>query len=96
MTLRMMNDYVLIKTNETVKVSAGGIVLAGAVLEPPCVGEVVSVGEGKVLNNGTRMEHNIVPGDQVVFGKASLNQPLKDGDTTYYVMKIEEIFGKKN
>jgi len=96
MAIRMINDYVLIKTDATVKVSAGGIVLASGVLEPPCVGEVVSVGEGKVLNNGNRLEHNIAPGDTVVFGKASLNQPLKDGDDTYYVMKIEEIFGKKN
>lgn len=96
MTIKMINDYVLIQTDETVKVSKGGIVLAGSVLEPPCVGTVVSVGKGKVLNNGTLVEHNIVPGDSVVFGKASLNQPLKDGDTTYYVMKIEDIFGKKN
>ncbi len=96
MSIQMINDYILIKTNETVKVSSGGIVLAGSVLEPPCVGEVISVGKGKVLSNGTRLEHNLSPGDTVVFGKSSLNQPLKDDDVTYYVMKIDEIFGKKN
>lgn len=97
MAIKMLNDYVLIKLNDAVTVSKGGIVLTN-VVEPPCIGTILSVGEGKVLNNGQRAEHNMQSGDVVVFGKASLNMPLKDEDdgNTYYVMRIEDIFGKKN
>lgn len=98
MNLKMTNDYVLVKLTDVPTMSTGGIILGN--VEPPCVGVVLSVGPGKVLPNGTRAEHDIEVGDTIVFGKSSLNIPLEEdlgyGKQTYYVMKIEEVFGKKN
>jgi len=93
-TLKMINDYVLVELLENATTSTGGIILTN--VEPPCIGRVLSVGPGRVLNNGDRAEHNIEPKDIIVFGKSSLNQPLEDDKVTYYVMKIDEVFGKKN
>lgn len=93
-TIKMTNDYVLVELHENTTVSSGGIILSN--VEPPCEGRVVSVGPGRILNNGTRAEHNIEIGDTIVFGKSSLNQPLEENKVTYYVMKIDEVFGKKN
>lgn len=90
----MINDFVLVELVEAEKKSTGGIILSN--VEPPCVGKVLSVGPGKVLSSGVRQEHNIQEGDLVVFGKSSLNTPLEENKVTYYVMKIEEIFGKKS
>ena len=43
------------------------------------------------------MEHNIIDGDIVIFGKSSLNQPIQiDEDNVYYVMKVDEVFGTYN
>ena len=83
-TIKMTNDYVLVELHENTTVSSGGIILSN--VEPPCEGRVVSVGPGRILNNG----------DTIVFGKSSLNQPLEENKVTYYVMKIDEVFGKKN
>ncbi|UTS53930.1 co-chaperone GroES [Escherichia phage UE-S1] len=98
MKIKMINDYVLVRQIEAQNKSSGGIILGN--VEPPCIGMVISVGPGKVLPNGQLAEHDIKEGDMVVFGRSSLNTPLTEdlggGEDTYYVMKIEEIFGKKN
>lgn len=98
MKLKMINDYVLVKLIAAETKSSGGIILGN--VEPPCIGLVLSVGEGKYLPNGQRQEHNINEGDMIVFGKSSLNTPIEEdlggGKDTYYVMKIEEVFGKRN
>ncbi|AZU98239.1 heat shock protein 60 family co-chaperone [Salmonella phage SE_PL] len=93
-TLKMINDYVLVELVENHTTSTGGIILTN--VEPPCIGRVVSVGPGRILNNGERAEHNIEVGEEIVFGKSSLNQPLEHEKVTYYVMKIDEVFGKRN
>ncbi|WNV47401.1 chaperonin [Klebsiella phage fENko-Kae01] len=93
-TLKMINDYVLVELVENHTTTAGGIILTN--VEPPCIGRVVSVGPGRILNNGERAEHNIEVGEEIVFGKSSLNQPLEHEKVTYYVMKIDEVFGKRN
>lgn len=92
--LKMINDFVLVELLANDTVSTGGIILTN--VEPPCIGRVISVGPGRILNNGERAEHNIEVDDLIVFGKSSLNQPLEDDKVVYYVMKIDEVFGKKN
>lgn len=94
MSLQAINDYVIVELKENEKVSSSGIILTS--VEPPCTGIVLSVGPGKTLNNGEREEHNIKEGDVIVFGKSSLNIPIEDDENKYYVMKISDIFGKKN
>ncbi|QOI71203.1 putative co-chaperonin GroES [Erwinia phage pEa_SNUABM_12] len=94
MSLRMINDYVLIALIDNTRVTSGGLLLT--TVEPPCTGTVLSVGPGRFLDNGEREEHNLHVGDVVVFGKSSLNTPIEEDNVKYYVMKIGDIFGKKN
>ena len=89
----MVNDFVLVRLKDSTITSKGGILLTN--IKPPCEGTVISVGEGKVLPNGIIAAHNIEVGDEVIFGENAKNIPLKHEGETLYVMKIEEIFGKK-
>ncbi|AMM43832.1 co-chaperonin GroES [Pectobacterium phage vB_PcaM_CBB] len=94
MSLQAINDYVIVELIDNTKQSSAGLILTS--VEPPCTGTVITVGPGRVLNDGSREEHNIQVGDVIVFGKSSLNMPLEDDDKTFYVMKTSDIFGKKN
>lgn len=94
MSLQAINDYVIVELIDNTTKSSGGLILTK--VEPPCTGTVITVGPGRVLNDGTREEHNLQVGDIVVFGKSSLNMPLEDDNKNFYVMKIGDIFGKKN
>jgi chaperonin GroES len=94
MSLQAINDYVIVSLLDNTKQSSSGLILTA--VEPPSTGIVISVGPGRVLNDGTREEHNLKIGDTIVFGKSSLNMPIEEDDVKYYVMKIGDIFGKKN
>lgn len=94
MSLQAINDYVIVELIDNTTQSSGGLILTK--VEPPCTGTIISVGPGRVLNDGSREEHNLVHGDVIVFGKSSLNMPLEEDNKKYYVMKIGDIFGKKN
>ncbi|SOK58538.1 hypothetical protein [Yersinia phage fHe-Yen9-04] len=94
MQLKMINDYVLIALIDNNRVTSSGLILT--TVEPPCTGTVLSVGPGRFLDTGDREEHNLEVGDVVIFGKSSLNMPVEEDNVKYYVMKIGDIFGKKN
>ncbi|WNA15990.1 co-chaperonin GroES [Xanthomonas phage XaC1] len=93
MALKMINDFVLVKVDSAITTTKSGIALAS--VEIPTTGKVVSVGEGKVLPNGTRVEPNVQVGDSIIFGKSAMNTKIEEDGVDYYVMKIDEIFGKK-
>lgn len=94
-TLKAINDFVIVELVSTKSnVTDTGIIMSS--VEQPTLGRVLTVGEGKYLPNGTRQEHKIEVDDVIIFGKSSLNQPIEHEDVVYYVMKIEEVFGKYN
>ena len=71
MKLRPLHDRVVIRRSEEETKTAGGIVLPGSAAEKPNQGEVVAVGTGKVLDNGTRLPFEVKVGDHVLFAKYS-------------------------
>ena len=71
MTIRPLHDRVVIKRLEAEEKTASGIVLPGNAAEKPDMGEVVAVGNGKVLDNGERRQLELKAGDKVIFGKYS-------------------------
>lgn len=93
MSLKMLFDYVLVKAEEAKTETASGFLLASAAVEQPAKGTVVSVGEGKFASTGVRIEHGIQVGDQVIFSKSAMNQPLEHNGEQYHVMLAEQIFG---
>lgn len=92
MNIRPLYDNVVIKRQEQEQVSAGGIVLPGSAKEQPNQGEVVAVGNGRLLDNGEVSALQVKVGDTVVFGQYSGNTIKVDGDELI-IMRENEIFG---
>ncbi|ACO74862.1 co-chaperone GroES [Laribacter hongkongensis] len=92
MTIRPLHDRVVIKRLEAEEKTASGIVLPGTATEKPDMGEVVAVGNGKVLDNGERRALELKTGDKVIFGKYS-GQAVKIDGEELLVMREEDIMG---
>lgn len=91
MNMKPLYDRVVIKRMEEEKMSAGGIVIPDNVAEKPIKGEVIAVGAGKALDNGSVRAPQVKVGDKVLFGKYSGTEVKLDG-TDYLVVKEEDIF----
>ena len=92
MNIRPLYDRVVIRRKEEEATSAGGIVLPGSAKEKPNEGEVVAVGDGKVLDNGEQRALAVKVGDKVVFGQyAGSNKVEIDGEELI-LMAESEIF----
>jgi len=70
-TLKPMSDRVVIKPKDREKETKSGIVLPDTAMERPQQGDVLSVGPGRMLDNGTRAELDLKVGDTVLFAKYS-------------------------
>jgi chaperonin GroES len=91
MNIKPLFDRVVIKRMEEEKMSAGGIVIPDSAAEKPIKGEVIAVGAGKALDNGTARAPSVKVGDKVLFGKYSGTEVKLDG-TEYLVVKEDDIF----
>ena len=67
MKVEPLGDKVVIKRLEAEETTAGGIVLPGSAQEKPRQGRVLSVGDGKLLKDGSRAPHQVKEGDRVMF-----------------------------
>ena len=92
MNIRPLHDRVVIRRMEEERTSAGGIVLPDSATEKPIQGEVVAVGNGKILNSGEARPLDVKVGDRVLFGKYSGTE-VKIGDEELLVMREEDIMG---
>lgn len=91
MKLRPLDDKIIIKpTSEEEKTSSGIVLPETADKEKPEQGEVVSVGPGKIGENGKRLPMNVKKGDKVLFKKYSPDE-IKIGEEEYLVAKEEDI-----
>ena len=91
MNIKPLFDRVVIKRMEEEKMSAGGIVIPDSAAEKPIKGEVIAVGEGKTLDNGSVRAPKVKVGDKVLFGKYSGTEVKLDG-TDLLVVKEDDIF----
>ncbi|AOY00488.1 co-chaperone GroES [Jeongeupia sp. USM3] len=92
MKIRPLHDRVVIKRVEAEEKTASGIVLPGNAAEKPDMGEVVAVGNGKVLENGSVRPLGLAVGDKVIFGKYS-GQTVKVDGEELLVMREEDVMG---
>lgn len=90
MKLRPLHDRVIVKRMEEERMSAGGIVIPDSATEKPSRGEVLAVGNGKILENGDKRALDIKAGDTVLFGKYSGTEVKVDGEELL-VMKEDDI-----
>ena len=71
MNIRPLHDRVIVKRVEEEKTSPGGIVIPDSATEKPIQGEVIAVGNGKLLDSGELSKLELKKGDKVLFGKYS-------------------------
>ncbi len=91
--IRPLHDRVLIRRIEPAEEEVrGSIVIPDTAKEKPQEGEVVAVGEGKVLDSGTRVEMSVKPGDRILFGKYAGSE-VKIDDVEYLIMREDEVLG---
>ncbi|MBL9091435.1 MAG: co-chaperone GroES [Planctomycetaceae bacterium] len=70
-SLRPLDDRVVVEPQEAEEMTAGGIVLPDAAKEKPQRGKVVAIGPGKLLDSGERGTLSVAVGDEVIYGKYS-------------------------
>jgi chaperonin GroES len=90
MKLRPLHDRVIIKRLEAETKSAGGIVIPDSATEKPIKGEVVAVGNGKILEDGKVRPLAVKAGEKVLFGKYSGTEVKVDGQELL-VMREEDL-----
>ena len=90
MKIRPLADRVLVERVEAESKTAGGIVLPDTAKEKPQRGKVVSVGEGKMLEDGTRKKPQVKKGDMVLFTSYAGTDVKIDGKE-YLIMDESDI-----
>ena len=90
MKLRPLHDRVIVRRVEEEKMSSGGIVIPDNAAEKPIRGEVLAVGNGKVLDNGEQRGLDVKTGDNVLVGKYSGTE-VKVDDEELLVMREDDI-----
>ena len=93
MKIRPLDDRVVVEPLEAEEKTAGGIVLPDTAKEKPQRGRVVSVGPGKLLDDGARATVAVAKGDEIIFGKYSGND-VKVDDAEYKIMRESDILAK--
>ena len=92
MNIRPLHDRVVVKRVEEEKTSPGGIVIPDSATEKPVEGEVIAVGNGKLLDNGELRALDLKKGDKVLFGKYSGTEVKVSGED-YLVLREDDIMG---
>jgi chaperonin GroES len=83
---------VVVRRKEEEETSAGGIVLPGSAKEKPNQGEVISICDGKVLDNGEIRPLAVKVGDTVVFGQYAGSNTIEVDGEELIIMGESEIF----
>ncbi len=90
MTLRPLHDRVIVRRLSEERTSPGGILIPDTASEKPNRGEIVAVGDGKILANGQRRAVDVKVGDQVLFGKYAGTEVKVDNEALL-VMREDDI-----
>lgn len=92
MHIRPLYDRIIVQRLEEEKQTASGIVIPDTAKEKPEQGEVIAVGSGRLLQDGTVLPLQVKPGERVLFGKYA-GQTVKIDDREYLVLKEEDVLG---
>ena len=92
MKIRPLQDRIIVKRIDEEEKTKGGIIIPDTAKEKPMEGEVIAVGSGKVLENGTKQAPEVKKGDRVLFGKYSGTEVKIDG-VEHLIMREDDILG---
>jgi len=88
--MRPLHDRLIVRRLEEEKTSAGGIVIPDSAAEKPIRGEVIAIGNGKMLESGEVRPLDVKVGDQVLFGKYAGTE-VKVGADEFLVMREDDV-----
>lgn len=92
MTLKPLNDRIVVRQADAEEKTKSGILLPDAAKEKPTKGKVIAVGPGKLSDKGKRMEIGIRVGDSVYYGKYSGTEVEIDG-IKYVILRESDVLG---
>jgi len=92
MSIRPLYDRIVVRRIEEKEAKHGTLFIPDSAKEKPQEGEVVSVGQGKRLENGKTAALDVKAGDRILFGKYSGNEIKLDGEELL-IMREDEVLG---
>lgn len=92
MFIRPLYDRIIVKRVEQQRTTASGIVIPDTAAEKPEQGEVVAVGSGRLLQDGSVRALQVKTGERVLFGKYA-GQTVKIDGEEFLVMREEDVLG---
>ena len=90
MKITPLNDRVLVKRVESKESVKGGIIIPDTAKEKPQKGEVLAVGNGKILDNGTKIPLDVQVGNKILFGKYTGTDIKIDGEEVL-ILREDEV-----
>ncbi len=90
MTIKPLGDRIVLKVIDDVQQTQGGIFIPDSAKEKPQKGEIVAVGEGKVMDNGEREPMDVKIGDKVLYAKYSGTDVKIDG-AEYKILSVKDV-----
>jgi chaperonin GroES len=92
MKVKPLQDRILVKRLEEEEKTKGGIIIPDAAKEKPQEGKVIAVGDGKTLDNGTKIKLSVKAGDKILFGKYSGTEIKIDGEE-HLILREDDVLG---
>jgi chaperonin GroES len=90
--IRPLNDRIIVRRMEEQEQMRGGLYIPDTAKEKPQEGEVLAVGNGKLLDNGQRIAIDLKAGDRILFGKYSGTEIKLDGED-YLILREDDVLG---
>ena len=90
MKVRPLHDRLLVRRIEEKETAKGGIIIPDTAKEKPQRGKVLAVGNGKILENGTKLALDVKVGDKVLFGKYTGSEVKIDGEEVL-ILREDEV-----
>jgi len=90
MKVRPLHDRLLIRRIEERETAKGGIIIPDTAKEKPQKGEVLAVGHGKILENGTKLALDVKVGNKILFGKYTGTDIKIDGEEVL-ILREDEV-----
>ena len=90
MKIRPLQDRIIVKREDGEETTSGGIIIPDSAKEKPQEGKVIAVGNGKTLDNGTKVPLDVKAGNKILFGKYSGTDIKLDGEE-YLILREDEV-----
>jgi chaperonin GroES len=90
--IRPLYDRVLVKRIESETTSKGGIIIPDNAKEKPLEGEIIAVGNGKILDDGSLRAVSVKAGDRVLFAKYAETEVKMNGET-FLLLREDDLLG---